>query len=83
MAVALSEERVLVTTDTDFGTILALTGAAGPNVLLLRGIEDSATGRVTAILDLLPRIETELSQGAIVVLEEDRYRIRYLPIEDA
>ena len=79
----LREERVLVTTDTDFGTILALTVAAGPNVPLLRGIEDSATGRVTAILDLLPRIEEELSQGAVVVLEEDRYRIRYLPIEDA
>lgn len=67
MALALHEDRVLVTTDTDFGTILALTGAAGPNVLLLRGVDDSVDERVAAILDVLPRIEYELSQGAVVV----------------
>lgn len=36
MAAALREGRVLVTTDTDFGTMLALTGAAGPSVPLAR-----------------------------------------------
>lgn len=82
MALAISEDRVLVTTDTDFGTILALTGADGPNVLLLRGIGDSVTERVAAILDALPRVEYELSEGAVVVIEEDRYRVRYLPIDD-
>ena len=83
MALALREDRVLVTTDTDFGTILALTGATGPNVVLLRGVGDSAEERVAAILDVLPRIDDELSQGAVVVIEEDRYRIRYLPIDDS
>ena len=38
LAGAAREQRVLVTTDTDFGTILALSGAAGPSVMLLRGI---------------------------------------------
>jgi len=83
MAVALREGRVLVTTDTDFGTILALTGAAGPNVLLLRGIGDSTSERVTAILNVLPRVDYELSRGAVVVIEKDRYRIRHLPIDDS
>ena len=78
---ALAEERVLVTTDTDFGTILALTGAAGPSVLLLRGVGDSTPERVTALLTVLPRVDDELSHGAVVVVEEDRYRIRYLPID--
>lgn len=81
MAHALSEDRVLVTTDTDFGTILALTGAAGPSVLLLRGIGDSTPDRVTALLAVLPRVENELAEGAVVVIEEDRYRIRHLPID--
>ena len=82
MALAVAEDRVLVTTDTDFGTILALTGAEAPNVLLLRGVGDSVPERVTAILDVLPRVEQELSEGAVVVVEEDRYRVRYLPIDE-
>jgi predicted nuclease of predicted toxin-antitoxin system len=83
MTVAIADNRVLVTTDTDFGTILALTGAAGPSVLLLRGIGDSVNERVDAILDVLPRVEHELSEGAVVVIEPDRFRIRHLPIDDA
>ncbi len=83
MALAISDNRVLVTTDTDFGTILALTGAAAPSVLLLRGIGDSVDERVDALLDVLPRVEYELSEGAVVVIEPDRYRMRYLPIDDA
>jgi hypothetical protein len=51
--------------------------------VLLRGVGDCAEQRVAAILDVLPRIEYELSQGAVVVIEEDRYRIRYLPIDDS
>ena len=82
MALAVDEDRILVTTDTDFGTILALTGAAGPNVLLLRGVGDSVSERVNALLNVLPRIEYELSQGAVVAIEEDRYRVRYLPIDE-
>lgn len=83
MALALVEGRVLVTTDTDFGTILALTGAAGPSVVLMRGLGDAAHERVAVILHVLPRIEDVLSEGAVVVIEEDRYRVRHLPIDDA
>jgi predicted nuclease of predicted toxin-antitoxin system len=82
MALAIADDRILVTTDTDFGTILALTGAAGPSILLLRGIGDSVDERVDALLDVLLRAERVLSEGAVVVIEPDRYRIRYLPIDD-
>ncbi len=83
MALALAEDRVLVTTDTDFGTILALTGAAGPSVVLLRGLGDASHERVAVILKVLPRIEDVLLEGAVVVIEENRYRVRHLPINDA
>jgi predicted nuclease of predicted toxin-antitoxin system len=81
MALAVAEGRILVTTDTDFGTILALTGAAGPSVLLLRGVGDAVHERIAALLTVLPRVEYELSEGAVVVIEEDRFRIRALPID--
>ena len=83
MALALEQDRLLITTDTDFGTILALSGADGPNVLLLRGVGDTIDERVSAILDILPRVEYELSEGAGIVLEPDRYRVRFLPVDDA
>jgi hypothetical protein len=35
------------------------------------------------LFDVLARIEYEPSQRAVVVIEEDRYRIRYLPIDDS
>ncbi len=75
VALAVDEDRVLITTDTDFGTILALSGAAAPNVLLLRGIGDSVDERVAAILDVLPRVEYELNEGALIVIEGERYRV--------
>jgi hypothetical protein len=36
---------------------------------------------VTAILEVLPRVENELAEGAVI--EHDRFRIRYLPIHEA
>lgn len=54
-----------------------------PSVLLLHGIGDSVDERVDALVDVLPRAERVLSEGAIVVIQPDRYRIRYPPIDDA
>ena len=82
MSLAIEQQRVLVTTDTDFGTILALSGAAGPNVLLLRGVEDTVGARVAAVLDVLPRVEHQFGEGVLVVIEPDRYRVRRLPIDE-
>lgn len=54
MAFAMRKDRVLVTTDTDFGAVVALTGAVVPNVLPLRRVGDSVAERVVAMLDVLP-----------------------------
>lgn len=78
---ARDEDRLLVTTDTDFGRILALAGADGPSVVLLRGVGDAVADRLAALLRVLPLVEGELTAGAIVVVEEERYRVRTLPID--
>lgn len=72
---------MLITTDTDFGTIPALSGHARPSVLLLRCVGDSIEQRLTAILRALARVHDHLEQGAIAVVEEERIRLRYLPVE--
>ena len=82
LAHAASQQRVLITTDTDFGMILALTGATGPSVLLLRGVGDTVDERVDAILHALPAVVDDLITGTVAVVEIDRVRLRRLPIDD-
>ena len=79
---AASQQRVLITTDTDFGTILALTGAAGPSVLLLRGVGDTVDERVDAILHALTVVKDDLDSGTVAWSRSPRIRRRRLPIDD-
>ena len=79
--VAAGEGRTIVSADTDFGTILALRRTAEPSVLIFR----RSSGRrpedqARLLLRQLPRISDALERGSVVVIEEDRLRIRALPI---
>jgi predicted nuclease of predicted toxin-antitoxin system len=75
------ESRVLVSADTDFGTLLALREATSPSVILLRAASvRRADDQVALILSALPSIDTALRHGAIVILERHRLRLRDLPI---
>lgn len=81
MALAVDEDRVVLSADTDFGELLARSEAAGPSVLMLRR---QPTHRASAmsglILANLDRISDDLVAGAMVVLDGDRIRIRRLPM---
>jgi predicted nuclease of predicted toxin-antitoxin system len=75
------EDRVVITADSDFGTILASTRVTKPSVLYLRG----TTGRrvepvVARIAEALLLVESHLLDGSLVVLEPSVVRIRSLPI---
>jgi predicted nuclease of predicted toxin-antitoxin system len=77
---AISEGRTIVSADTDFGTILALRRTAEPSVLLFRrssGRRPEEQARL--LLRQLPQIADALERGSVVVIEEDRLRIRALP----
>jgi predicted nuclease of predicted toxin-antitoxin system len=78
---ASSENRILVSADADFGTLLALRQDPKPSVVLFRRTaRRRPKEQVSLLLGNLPAIEESLKEGCIVVLEETRTRIRSLPI---
>jgi len=77
----LRKSRVLVSADTDFGSLLARSKAASPSVLLIRRLAGRRAAEQSAIIRAnLDQVTDDLSTGAIVVLSEEWVRIRPLPL---
>ena len=78
---ALREKSTIITQDLDFSALLAKRGVNKPSVIVLR-VNIAKPIRITEMLEkALPKIKSELSKGSIIIVEEERVRIRKLPIE--
>lgn len=80
LAKARADDRVVVTADTDFGTLLALSGASGPSVVLLRRSGRRVHERAQIVLTVLDLVAGQLAAGAVVTVDNERVRIRPLPV---
>jgi len=75
------EGYVLLTSDLDFGELLAHGGEALPSVVVFRlsNMHPESVNRHLA--EVIKRFDTDLERGAIVSVTDWRIRIRQLPIK--
>ncbi len=79
-----ANDHIVVSADTDFGTLLAQRRDKKPSVLLLRRIAQRRPEvQIRILLANLPALIEPLKAGSIVVIEENRIRVRTLPIHGA
>jgi len=75
---AQAEKRIVLTFDLDFGEIIALSKERSVSVIIFR----LRNSRSEHVIDRLRKVLADswpaLNQGAIIVVEETRHRVRYL-----
>jgi predicted nuclease of predicted toxin-antitoxin system len=74
------DDRVVVTLDADFHSLLAFSRATSPSVIRLR--IEGLNGQKAAILikEVVSHSEEDLTNGALVTVQPGRIRIRRLPL---
>jgi predicted nuclease of predicted toxin-antitoxin system len=75
MAAAWEENRFILTHDSDFGTLAINEGVPCYGIIYLR-LKDLNFEKVKDSLDKFLKVETEISEGTIIILKDRRLRIR-------
>lgn len=78
---AFAENRIVVTLDADFHSLLVLSGATKPSVIRIRNEKLRAEQLCNLLQMIAPQCEAELEAGAMVSVQESRIRIRKLPVD--
>ena len=78
---AAAEDLIVVSADTDFGTLLASRSASKPSLILFRGQGSRKPDALAALMiATLAQLADALTAGSIVTFEPARLRVRPLPI---
>jgi predicted nuclease of predicted toxin-antitoxin system len=79
-ALARTDGSVVLSFDLDFGDLLALGVMDKPSVILFRLADERAESVNRRLSTVLNEQVTELESGALILVQDTRYRVRKLPI---
>jgi len=78
---ARKNDCVILTSDLDFGTIIAMAGSRKPSVVQLRS-DVTLPARVGSVVkEAIQQSEPDLLAGALLTVEAGRSRLRVLPFD--
>ena len=77
---AAQEQRVVLTFDLDFGDILAVARAKTPSVIIFRLRNQTPAAVIPRLFRVIGDCESDLASGVIIIVEDQGYRVRRLPI---
>ncbi|MDJ0596074.1 MAG: DUF5615 family PIN-like protein [Pleurocapsa sp. MO_226.B13] len=77
---ARESNRVVVTLDADFHSLLALSNASSPSVIRIRIERLRAKALTKLLLDVINECHEELLKGVAVTVDSRRIRMRRLPL---
>jgi predicted nuclease of predicted toxin-antitoxin system len=76
-----AENRIIVSADIDFATLLAARKVRSPSLVLFRHSSHHRPNDQIALLNAnLPRFEQDPEEGSVVVIKPERIRVRSLPL---
>jgi len=71
---------IVFTHDLDFGALLAATHAQGPSVIQVRTQDILSQSFYARLIQILQKYESTLEKGALIVIDENKSRVRILPL---
>jgi predicted nuclease of predicted toxin-antitoxin system len=80
MGYARTHDYVVLTSDLDFGTILAATQGDKPSVVQIRADDVNPEAIGSHVVAAVLQVEADLETGALLTVDPDRARLRVLPL---
>ena len=77
---ARENDYIVFTHDLDFAALLALTQTVSPSVIQVRTQDVSPASLERTLINSLRQHKTSLENGALIILDESRARVRILPL---
>jgi len=68
------------THDLDFGALLAITRAQGPSVIQVRTQDILSQSFYSRLIQMIRKYKSELEKGSLIVIDENKLRVRILPL---